>query len=170
MRRLLLTTLVIAACGTDDGVEGESTTTATASRVPPAASVTLDEFASLRWLEGTWRGADAGGQTFYERYAFVDDSTILAHSSPDSTFPSTTEIDGASEIRLRAGRVTTGEEMMEWAVTAIDEGVVRFDPVRGTRNSFEWRRQSDSAWVARLDWTDADGERHEREYTMRRMQ
>src|SRR5687768_1959879 len=117
MRRILLLTLLLAACGTDDGVEGESTTTATASRVPPPATVTPDEFASLRWLEGTWVGDDAGGEPFYERYAFVDDSTILAQSSPDSTFPS---VDGASEIRLRAGRVTTGEEAMEWAVTSID--------------------------------------------------
>lgn len=167
MKRLLLLTLLLAACGTDDGVDGESTTTATAARVPPPASVTLDEFASLRWLEGTWAGDDPAGAPFYERYAFVDDSTIRAESSPDSTFPS---VDGASEIRLRAGRVTTGEETMEWAVTSIDDRAVRFDPIRGARNSFVWRSRSDSVWVATLNWTDADGESHEREYTMRRMQ
>lgn len=166
MQRLLLLTLLLAACGTDDGVEGETTTTATAARVPPAVTVSPDEFGSLRWLEGTWRGVDEGGQPFYERYAFVDDSTIEAASSPDSTFPS---VDGASEIRLRAGHVTTGDEAMEWTVTAISDGVVRFDPVRGARNAFEWRRESDSAWTAKLDWTDSDGERHEREYTMRRI-
>ena len=167
MRRLLLLGVLLAACGTDDGVDGETTTTARAASVAPPATVTVDEFASLHWLEGTWRGEDESGSTFYERYAFVDDSTIRAESAPDSTFPS---VDGASEIRLRAGHVTTGEEAMEWTVTAIGDGVVRFDPTRGARNAFEWRRRSDSEWVARLEWNDSEGVRHEREYTMRRMQ
>ncbi|HEX6589160.1 MAG TPA: hypothetical protein VF039_09060 [Longimicrobiales bacterium] len=167
MHRLLLLTLVLAACGTDDGVEGESATTSTAARVPPPASVSPDEFRSLRWLEGSWRGLDDGGQAFYERYSFVDDSTIRAQSSPDSTFPT---VDGASEIRLRGGRVTTGDEGMEWTVTAITQGGVRFDPVRGARNSFEWRRESDDEWLATLQWVTSSGERQERRYTMRRMQ
>lgn len=166
MRHILLLTALLAACGTDDGVDGDSTTRATTARVAPPVNVTLDEFASLRWLEGSWRGTDDGGQAFYERYAFVDDSTIRAESSPDSTFPS---VDGASQIRLRAGRVTTGEETMEWTVSAIEEGAVRFDPTRGARNAFEWRRLSDSVWVARLSWTDSEGDSHERQYTMRRM-
>jgi len=108
--------LLLAACG---GGQGDvSDVPDTAAQTPPAAttampmSVSVEQFAQLRWLEGTWRGSGVEQPTFYERYSFADDSTIRAESSPDSTFPHPEE---ASTIQLRAGRVTTGEGTMEWA-------------------------------------------------------
>jgi hypothetical protein len=145
------------------------TTPSRVTPVPPAApiDVTVEQFGALRWLEGTWRGSGVDQPTFYERYTFVDDTTIRAESSPDSTFPNPEE---AGEIVLRGGRVMTGEETMAWAVSSIDAGSVRFDPIRGARNTFVWTRESDSAWNARLSWTDRDGVAHEQVYQMRRMQ
>ena len=173
-RSIPLTTgaLLLFACGPGPGAESAAdadSTTAQPMEAPApsrAARVTPEQFAALHWLEGTWRGSGVDQPTFYERYTFVDDSTIRAESSPDSTFP---DPDEADTIELRAGRVTTGGAEMEWAVSSIDDGSVRFDPLRGANNAFVWTSESDSAWTARLTWTDRDGEAHERIYEMRRM-
>ena len=163
---------LFAACGSGAGepaVERPDSAASDAGRPGASATpaqVTPGQFASLRWIEGTWRGSGIEQPTFYERYTFVDDSTIRAESSPDSTFP---DPDEAGAIELRAGRVTTGDSTMLWAVSSIDARSVRFDPVRGARNTFVWDSESDSAWRATLTWTDRDGEAHERIYRMRRM-
>ena len=152
--------------GTGTPADSSAQAGAAAPAAAPLAGVTTARFAELRWIEGTWRGSGTEQPTFYERYTFVDDSTILAQSSADSTFPDPAE---GSTIRLRGGRITTGEDTMEWAASTIDARSVRFDPVRGVNNAFTWTSESDSAWVARLTWTDRDGVAHERVYQMRRM-
>ena len=158
--------------GADTASSSASVTPRTPTRVTPVApaapiDVSVEQFGALRWIEGTWRGSGVEQPTFYERYTFVNDSTIRAESSPDSTFPNPEE---AGTIELRGGRVTTGDgEAMQWAVSSIDARSVRFDPVRGARNTFVWTSESDSAWNARLSWTDRDGVPHETLYQMRRM-
>ena len=160
--------LALGACGGAGGETESTPDTSVTPRVTSApATVSAQQFGQLRWIEGTWRGTGVEQPTFYERYTFVDDSTIRAESSADSTFPAPQE---AGAIELRGGRVTTGEEAMQWAVSSLDARSVRFDPVRGARNSFVWRSDADSAWTATLSWTDNDGEAHERVYHMRRMQ
>ena len=162
---LLVIGLALGAC--ERGAEpGGSHAPETGPATTPGAAHSRSEFARLRWLEGTWRGSGAGQPTFYERYTFVDDSTLRAESSPDSTFPDPAE---AGSIELRAGRITTGGGDMLWAATRLDDRSVRFDPVRGARNTFVWTRASDSVWTARLTWRDDEGEPHELLYTMRRM-
>ena len=164
--------LLLVACGGQEGeapAASDSTSTAAPAGAAAAApiDVTVEQLRALRWIEGTWRGSGVDQPTFYERYTFIDDSTIRAESSPDSTFPNAEDV-GA--IVLRDGRVTTGDDVtMQWAVTAIDARSVRFDPVRGARNTFVWTSESDSAWTARLSWTDRDGVPHEQVYQMRRM-
>jgi hypothetical protein len=164
---------IAAGCSGQGGdapaAESASTATTSPASVAPAPpiDVSVDQFAALRWIEGTWRGSGIEQPTFYERYTFVDDSTIRAESSPDSTFPDPEE---AGAIELRGGRITTGDgETMQWAVSSIDARSVRFDPVRGARNTFVWTSESDSAWHARLSWTDRDGVPHETIYQMRRL-
>ena len=165
---LLSCALVLAACGEPGADAGSVDTEPGADRAAAApATVSVDDFGALRWIEGTWRGTGPGQETFYERYTMVDDSTIRSEASPDSTFPDAGE---AGSIRLRGGRVTTGDETMEWAVSSIDARSVRFDPVRGASNAFVWTSDSDSTWEARLSWTDRDGVAHEQVYQMRRVQ
>ena len=167
MKRGAFAILVLCACGGGaDAPAVRADSTAPASAPAGPAHVTPEQFGSLRWLEGTWRGAGVEQPTFYERYTFVDDSTLRAESSTDSTFPEPEEADA---IELRGGRVTTGGEDMLWAVSAIDARSVRFDPLRGANNAFVWSSASDSAWSARLSWIDRDGQAHERIYEMRRM-
>ena len=167
----LLGAVLLGACGGQggDAPETADSTSTSAPAVTAAApiDVTAEQLNALRWIEGTWRGTGVNQPTFYERYTFVDDSTIRAESSPDSTFPNPEEV-GA--IVLRDGHVTTGDDVtMQWAVTSIDARSVRFDPVRGASNTFVWTSESDSAWTARLSWTDRDGVPHEQVYQMRRV-
>ena len=163
--------VTLSACDgseSDEPASASDSSAAGAPAVPAAApaTVSLEQFGALRWIEGTWRGSGDEQPTFYERYTFADDSTIRAEASSDSTFPTPEE---AGAIRLRGGRVTTGEQNMEWAVTSLDARSVRFDPVRGARNTFVWTSTSDTSWTARLSWTDREGTPHERIYEMRRM-
>ena len=167
---LALLALIPVACDGQERDAGEAADTRAAAPAPaPAepAQVTAEQFAQLRWLEGTWRGSGDEQPTFYERYAFVDDSTIRAESASDSTFPNPEE---GSAIRLREGHVVTGDSVYAWAVTSIDARTVRFDPVSGATNAFTWTSESDSAWTARLMWNDSQGRAQERVYQMRRMQ
>lgn len=138
-----------------------------------AAPMTRDDFADLRWLEGTWRGAGSDPAAFWERYTFPDDSTIRVESWGDSTLAGEPE---TATVRLRDGRVTTGSGGALWIVTAFDERGVRFDPVAGARNSFVWTRGEDAdgdghtdEWTAVLSWpATASAPARERTYTLRR--
>ena len=158
------------ACGGDGGDGGATADTVAAQNAssPPATpmQLTAGQFGQLRWIEGTWRGSGVEQPTFYERYAFVDDSTIRAESSSDSTFPNADE---ASHIVLREGKAVTGDGTYEWSVTSIDARSVHFEPTLVATNAFTWTSDADSAWTARLTWNAPDGTPNERIYQMRRM-
>ncbi|MGH7498261.1 MAG: DUF4019 domain-containing protein [Gemmatimonadales bacterium] len=117
------------------------------------ASVTLAEFRSLAWLEGSWVGKEPDGNSFYEKYRFKDDSTMGTWAFADSA---ATAASDSGEVRLRGGQVTSGNDLLAWVVTAFDYGQVRFSPLHGARNSFTWSRGSGGGWVASLHWP-ADG-------------
>lgn len=119
------------------------------------ATVSPSEFRKLNWIEGGWMGAEPDGSAFYEEYRFKDDSTIGTWSYADSA---STVPNDSGEIRLRAGRVTSGNDLVAWVVTSLDRGDIEFAPLRGARNSFTWRRGSDGGWAASLHWP-ADGSR-----------
>lgn len=121
----------------------------TQAAMPVAARMPLADFALLAWLEGTWRGEGVDQPAFYERYGFVDDSTMRVESFPDSTLAAEPE---RGEVRWRDGLVTTGSGGALWIVTEYDDAMIRFESVAGARNSFVWRRDSDDAWTAVLSW------------------
>jgi hypothetical protein len=133
---------------------------------PMPARISLDQFQALRWLQGTWRGSEAGAHFFFESYAFLDDSTIKSFSYPDSTFALA---DDSSLIALRNGEVTSSEGSATWILTGLDSTGVRFKPLRNAKNSFVWTLESRSAWAARLSWRDSTGTVQERTYQMERI-
>jgi hypothetical protein len=102
---------------------------------------------NLRWLEGSWRGSLPKGGYFYERYAFVDDSTIAMRGFADSTFSAAND---SASIVLRAGKVYDRGASAEWVATHLDPTTIEFSPGRGASNSFTWRRDSKDAWTATL--------------------
>jgi hypothetical protein len=110
--------------------------------------VTTNDFARLRWLEGSWRGALPKGGYFYERYHFANDSTIAMQGFPDSTFSVAND---SASIVLRGGRVYDRGASSEWIVSRLDSTSVDFSPTRRASNHFTWQRVSNARWTATLN-------------------
>jgi hypothetical protein len=126
------------------------------------ASVTVEQFAGLRWFEGRWSGVMPDSSLFYEAYRVVDDSTIRSYSFADSA---AVEPNDSGTIMLRGDRVTSGDSLPRWVATRIDETTVRFESMRNAGSAFEWTRTGPGLWTARLQW-DSSGVARERTYRM----
>jgi hypothetical protein len=134
---------------------------------PPAVGrFTPAQFASLRWIEGTWRGRLPDGGAFYERYRFADDSTIVMQAFADSTLTRTSD---SGRIVLRDGTVADEGGAARWAATRLDSSGVAFAPIEGATNSFTWMRDRADRWTATLTWTDKGGEARAVTYPMERI-
>ena len=157
--------LLLPACAARPAASAPAPAASPAA-LPRALSLSLDDFGALRWLEGTWRGVGVGESAFFERYRFLNDSTIAIESFTDSTLVGTPE---TGEVRWRDGLVTTGSGGALWVVTRRDGDAWRFEPVAGARNTFTWRRDSDDAWTAVLSWpATGDVPARDRVYHLRR--
>jgi len=86
------------------------------------------------------------GGYFYERYQFVDDSTIVMYGYADSTFTAATD---TSRITLR-GSTVRHDGSARSVATALDSQSVSFSPERPGSNHFTWTRESDDRWTASL--------------------
>jgi hypothetical protein len=130
------------------------------------AAVTAAQFQTLRWLEGTWRGTGEGVSPFFERYRFVDDSTIRRYTYVDSSFA---QISDSGTTALRGAGVTGGDPEPEWQVTSVDSTGWHFESLREAGRGFTWSRIRDGTWTARLVWRDAQGNPRVRFYTLTRL-
>ncbi len=122
------------------------------------------DIARLRWIEGTWRGSGADQASFFERYRFENESTLLVDSFPDEKLD---KVDDTSRFELKDGRFGNGN----YVASSIDDSGIDFEPVVGkAKNSFRWERVSDNAWKATLKWP-AEGNKpaRERVYNMERI-
>ena len=148
---------LVAACNRDQAKD----TVPAATPVAPS-TISLAQFQQLRWLEGLWSGSGGGIDAFYERYRWVDDSTIRKFDldGPGSA------IKDSSDITLRAGVVRSGSPERSWIVVSLDSTSVTFAPERNASNGFEWRRTGAFEWTARLTW-DSAGVARERTYNMK---
>ena len=111
-----------------------------AAAPPAAARVTVRQLAQLRWLAGDWRGAGTAGTTqapFYERYRFVDDSTLTVETFADSTWRTVSE---TSRWELRGGRLGNVGDGARWVATRVDSLGAEFAPTARARNTFRWAR------------------------------
>jgi hypothetical protein len=118
--------------------------------------VTPAQFRSLAWLEGRWRGQTSAGKSFYESYAFLDDSTLASRTFPDSTFRTPSD---SSQIRLRGSELVSQTGVKRWVASVLDTSRVHFVPAGGARNTFTWRRESADVWTATLRWPAKVGRR-----------
>ena len=105
------------------------------------------DFATLRWIEGDWRGQIPSGAYFYERYRFADDSTIVMHGFEDSTYSLPND---SATIVLRDGVVTDRGGKARWSATRLDARGIDFAPVEGAKNRFSWNRESSDKWTATI--------------------
>lgn len=149
--------LAFSACGRS-GRDSDTTKVAASQPVSPApvaGRYTVDNFRGLMWIAGQWQGFMPDGKRFFERYRFLDDSTILMHAFRDSTFRQASD---SARVALRGGIVSDeGANGARWVATRLDSIGIDFAPERGARNHFTWAREDSTKWNATLRWTDEQG-------------
>lgn len=149
------------------GIISTSVASPTAEAQPgqPRTAFSTAELAKLKWLEGTWQGTTANERSFYERYQFVNDSTIEITYFGDSTM---TRATGTGRVYLSAGRIfhTFGPGL--WAATHVDESGAYFVPQANAHNTFSWSFRSRDAWTATARMG-MSGQEHVTVYEMRRI-
>jgi hypothetical protein len=165
-RVCLLVFALLTGCRREDEPSVDTTSPAARLEEPEPMPVTVEQFRSLTWLEGHWRGTLADTMPFFERYRFQDDSTIGKWEYADSLGR---QVSDSGWIRLRGRTVTSGDSARGYVVTALDSASVHFKPRGAATNAFTWRRMSDSSWTATLTWRDRAGTAMERVYVMRRI-
>lgn len=139
--------------------------TALAQRGQPRTAFSTADLARLKWLEGTWQGTTANEAAFYERYQFVNDSTIEITYFGDSTM---TRATGDGRVYLSAGRIFHTFGPGRWAATHVDESSAFFVPQTNAHNTFSWSLHSPDAWTATVR-TGMSGHDRVTVYDMRRI-
>jgi hypothetical protein len=160
--RALLASLVLSACAGDSTPKSDSAG-ANAPLPADAGTFAVADFQQLRWMNGMWRGFMPDGGKFYERYRVIDDSTMMMHAFPDSTFGTPSD---SSRIMLRDGRVINDGGSARWVATRLDSVGVDFTPHYGAPNRFTWARESETQWSATMRWTDESGRPQTRTYAL----
>jgi hypothetical protein len=130
---------------------------------PMPAKFAAADFAQLRYLEGTWRGSMANGQSFYESFHFLDDSTVLQGSHTDSTFKTKSD---SSRIVFRGGAVYDSGGTVSVA-EKLDSSIVDFRT--SPTYHFTWRKTGPDDWTATLMNKNADGTERTTIYPMKRI-
>ncbi|MBK8006084.1 MAG: hypothetical protein IPK12_19785 [Gemmatimonadetes bacterium] len=133
---------VLLACKPADTPKAEPVTP------PTPATVARADFSRIAYLAGRWRGEDAGGKPFFERYVALNDTTLQSYTFNDSSFAAPSD---SGKIRWANGQVRSGSGQLRWVATVWTADSVRFEPEGGATNSFTWLRRSADAWTARLE-------------------
>jgi hypothetical protein len=146
---LLLLAVAVHACAREDtNGAAPDTAQAPAAAVQPAA-VSAEQFASLSWLIGDWRGSGGQYPAFYESYRMLNDSTIEMRTYSDSTFTKATE---TSELGLRSGSIQSLRDgTVRSVVTRISGDSVFFGRPNGAGGKFVWVKGPEGQWTAVLD-------------------
>ena len=113
----------------------------------PRKNIKLSDFKRLSWIAGEWVGSGGAYSAFYERYTFVNDSTIEQFSFTDASM---TTISDRSTIALRNGRITQTSENARHNAVSIDARGITFIGAKPGQNSFNFRRAAKGAWLATL--------------------
>jgi len=165
MATISFVVLAVVSCRTEVPSEKEQRADAPALAAQ-AGRYSVQDFAQLRWLEGSWRGRLPDGGYFYERYGLVDDSTIVMHGFADSTLARATD---SARITLRDGTIADEGGSSRWVATRLDSNVVDFTSAKEASNGFAWARESPDRWTATLRSTDAQRRPQTTVYRMERI-
>jgi hypothetical protein len=160
IRVAALAALIVAvgACGergaNDDAANAAQAAPETEDARP--ATVTAEQFASMSWLIGEWRGSGGQYPAFYESYRSVNDSTIQMKAWADSTFAVATD---SSEIAWRAGAVRSSSDgKVQNVLVGISADSLHFAKVTGQGGDFVWARETADRWTAVIGPARAGGE------------
>ena len=156
-----------SACAkTESQPAAQTSLSPTASASPVPKQITPAELAKLRWIEGAWRGTGGDVPTFYERYKFENDTTLLVETLADETL---SKVSDQSRFELKDGHFSYSAEGSGSVATSLDDTSITFEPTGKSRNSFRWQRESENSWKAILKWTDKNSAAKERIYSMERL-
>ncbi|MEO8202009.1 MAG: hypothetical protein ABI679_15865 [Gemmatimonadota bacterium] len=111
------------------------------------ATVSREQFRSLDWIAGRWRGSGGNYPAFYEEYRFRDDSTIAQHNYTDSTFTTATD---SSLIAWRNGSIVSGWPLGRYVVTEFQSTSLRFLKKGAARAGHTFAMVSRDQWTATL--------------------
>ena len=121
-----------------------------AQQSPRAADprFTEQDFARLRWIEGSWIGSGYK-EPFYERYRFTSSTTIEVEHFADAAFLKSTGEKGA--IYLADGQILSGSGDPKWKASRLTGDRIEFVSMKDAANGFSWTRKSPDAWTAVLN-------------------
>ena len=131
----------------------------------PTTPFTNSDFAKLRWLEGVWEAQSPGEMTLYERYHFVNDSTIEISYYRD---PRLTQETGTGRVYLTVGRVYHTFGAGRWGATSVDASGAYFIPQVNAHNTFAWSYQTPDSWTMTMR-SGLSGREHVTVYQLRRI-
>jgi hypothetical protein len=133
----------------------------------PEKKFLQSDFRKLRWLEGTWRGTDGKDLIFYERYQFVDDTTIEFKSFGQDQ--SLTKIKRQGTIVYKDGVIHSRGDSTGSIMIAIDDKSAHFESQENPRNSYSFEKESPDVWLARVKYADSQGNAAETVFRMERV-
>jgi hypothetical protein len=140
--------LVLAGCsGATSGAPG-------AISPDEGLTVTREAFRSLAWLVGSWASPRGEEAQMFERYEFVNDTTLRVRTYADASFRRPAD---SSFVVLRGERVFALWRSAEWVATDLTSGSVRFAPIVNAPNTFTWRKRSGDSREVRSTWRDEKG-------------
>lgn len=110
-----------------------ATATPAASQAPTPKQITAADLKQLRWIAGTWRGTGDGVATFYERYKFENDTTLVVETLTDETL---SKAEDASRFELKEGSFGHSERESGSVATGLDDHSITFAPARQSAKFF----------------------------------
>ena len=137
----------------------------TSTRGQPTTPFGLSDFGKLRWLEGSWAGTSPGEPGAFERYRFLNDSTVEITYFSDATLARET---GTGRVYLTVGRIYHTFGPARWGASNIDANGIYFVPQVNARNTFSWTMRGPDAWTSTLR-NGASGRERVTVYEMRRV-
>ncbi len=113
-------------------------------RGQPRTPFSTTDFGKLRWLEGVWEAQAPEQPTLYERYHFLNDSTIEISYYRD---PQLTQETGSGRVYLTVGRVYHTFGAGRWGATNVDSTGAFFIPQVNAHNTFAWSYKTPNSWT-----------------------
>src|ERR1044071_4704892 len=120
--------LGLAGCSS---VKSQQDVHETASPSPTPIQITAVDLAKLRWIEGSWRGTGGGVPTFYERYKFENDSTLVVEGLADETLKTVNDV---SRFELKDGHFGYSSGDAGSVAIALDDNAITFAPLGKSKN------------------------------------
>lgn len=114
------------------------------SRAQPRTAFGPPDLAKVKWLEGSWAGTADGESSIYQRFKFVDDSTVEITYYRDDKFGQPT---GSGRLYLSVGRIYHTFGSNRWVATRIGDQGLYLVPQSNARANFAWTFVSPNAWT-----------------------